>query len=655
MYQIFYIDIDEEITSVIDRLKKSKTTENFFVVSPRSLILQSIVSLKLLKREAAREKKQIAMVVNDKSAGAKVEKAGILVVPSLKEFEGGGEEVRENFSLTMETKDSNNNKYKKIMEQEKNDKKSRLQGIGSDDFYKSEEVEKPSVAPPEEILASKQDFERAKPKIEAFADQPVQGMDGAFSKNIADIKKDKQAFSYIPEKNFHEEAPFSPKPEIPKEYGPNRIGNMDPYKEKLVEGFFNPGPKSPEFPRKIDEPQKKAQENVPVSHGMRKVILGFVIICLLIASLVFGYLFLPKASVTVASKSEVKKFDLEAKGSTSRTKIETAELGIPAKVVEKELTISDSFESKGRKNSTSDTSQKAKGKVTIYNNYDNDSQQLVATTRLLSSEGKLFRLVKGVAVPGMKNGEPGSIEADVIADQPGDEYNISPTDFKIPGFEGSQKYEKFYAKSTSAMSGGGSSGSGSGGTAIVSQSDLDSAKKTEEAKLKEQLEEAVKSEMGTGYVFLSDASEKTISESSSTSRANEVASSFDYKASGKIKAIVFSEKDLRQLAGDIYNEANKEKSTSDYSLIKISYGASSADFGSGTLSLKANVEVPIDVNIDWDDFKKKLLGKNEEQIKEILKEYSQIEKINIDFWPEFMSQKIPQYEKRVELKIEKNQ
>ena len=107
MYQIFYIDIDEEITSVIDRLKKSKTTENFFVVSPRSLILQSIVSLKLLKREAAREKKQIAMVVNDKSAGAKIEKAGILVVPSLKEFEGG-EEIRENFSLTMDTKDSKN-------------------------------------------------------------------------------------------------------------------------------------------------------------------------------------------------------------------------------------------------------------------------------------------------------------------------------------------------------------------------------------------------------------------------------------------------------------------------------------------------------------------------------------------------------------------
>jgi hypothetical protein len=43
-----------------------------------------------------------------------------------------------------------------------------------------------------------------------------------------------------------------------------------------------------------------------------------------------------------------------------------------------------------------------------------------------------------------------------------------------------------------------------------------------------------------------------------------------------------------------------------------------------------------------------------EQIKEILKEYPQVEKINIDFWPKFMSQKIPQYEKRVILE-EKSQ
>ena len=52
MHQTFYIDIDEEISSVIDRLDKSVTTENYFVVPGRAIFLQSIVNLKLLKREA---------------------------------------------------------------------------------------------------------------------------------------------------------------------------------------------------------------------------------------------------------------------------------------------------------------------------------------------------------------------------------------------------------------------------------------------------------------------------------------------------------------------------------------------------------------------------------------------------------------------------
>jgi hypothetical protein len=199
------------------------------------------------------------------------------------------------------------------------------------------------------------------------------------------------------------------------------------------------------------------------------------------------------------------------------------------------------------------------------------------------------------------------------------------------------------------MSGGGSGGSG--GVTIISQSDLDNAKKEAESKIKDQLEEKVKNEIGSGNVLLSEASEKSILESSSSSRLNELASSFDYKVKGKIKAIVFSENDIKKLVGNIYNEANKEKTISDYSLIKISYGISSADLNSGTVDVKVNAEIPVNLNTDWNDLKKKLLGKNDEEIKEVLKEYPQVDKINIDFWPKFFSQKIPQYEKRVDIVV----
>jgi hypothetical protein len=653
MYQIFYIDIDEEITSVIDRLKKSKAAENFFVVSPRSLILQSVVSLKLLKREAAKEKKQIAIVVNDRDAGMKIEKAGILVLSSLKGLEGG-EEIKENFSSKMEIKDlDNKNKYKNVMEKEKNSKKTRLQKIGSENFYDEE----PET---EEIIASaKPKAKSSKPKKSAYLDSPAEPApkpEPPKPKNISDITRGKTAFSYAPEVGFNENISNSKPimPEIPKEYNLNKIADankMDPYKEKLVEGFFNPESKKTEnSDNQINRLKNEPEKSAPVSHKMRKVIFSFAVICLLAVLFAAAYLFLPKAMVAVSIREETKKFDLEIKGMASISEVIIKELSIPSRIVEKEDSMTNSFKATGKKASSSDASQKAKGKATIYNEYSKDSQQLVATTRFLSTSGKLFRLVKGVTVPGMSGSNPGTVEVDVIADQSGNEYNIEPTSFKIPGFEGTSKYDKFYAKSLSVMAGGGGAGS-SDGITVVSQSDLDSAKKESEEKIKDKLEEDVRGEIGSGGILLSDASEKSISESSSSVRANEVAGSFDYKIKGKIKAIVFSENDLKKIIGETYNESNKGKRISDYSVIKINYGASSADYSSGSISIKVNVEIPLKSSMNQDEFKKKLLGKNETEIKAILKEYPQIDKINIDFWPSFMSKKVPQYEKRVEIEV----
>lgn len=101
--------------------------------------------------------------------------------------------------------------------------------------------------------------------------------------------------------------------------------------------------------------------------------------------------------------------------------------------------------------------KKARGKVMIYNEYSSSHQTLVATTRLLSESGKIFRLVDDAIVPGFKktnNGiEAGTIQVDVIADGLGEEYIIGPSKFFIPGFKSinEEKYSKIYAKSEEAM------------------------------------------------------------------------------------------------------------------------------------------------------------------------------------------------------------
>ncbi len=91
--------------------------------------------------------------------------------------------------------------------------------------------------------------------------------------------------------------------------------------------------------------------------------------------------------------------------------------------------------------------QQATGTVTLINT-SSQAQPLVATTRLLSEEGVLFRLTDGETVPA--NGE---IQAAVYADEPGKAGEIGPTRFTIPGLNQTRQQE-VYAESSTAMTGG---------------------------------------------------------------------------------------------------------------------------------------------------------------------------------------------------------
>ncbi len=89
----------------------------------------------------------------------------------------------------------------------------------------------------------------------------------------------------------------------------------------------------------------------------------------------------------------------------------------------------------------------ATGTVTIVNNYS-ANQPLVATTRLLSTEGVLFRTAETVTVPA-----GGEVEVEVYADQAGSSGNIGPSKFEIVALWQGLK-DKIYATSATAMTGG---------------------------------------------------------------------------------------------------------------------------------------------------------------------------------------------------------
>lgn len=161
-----------------------------------------------------------------------------------------------------------------------------------------------------------------------------------------------------------------------------------------------------------------------------------------------------------------------------------------------------------------DGSERARGSVVIYNSFSGAPQALAIDTRLEGSNGKIYKTETKLTVPGMKNGVPGSIEVKVYASEPGEEYNAGPLDFKIFGFKGTPKYEKFYARSKGSMSGG---FTGSSYTVL----DEEKSKYLLELKnaLQEKLLTKAREQIPSGFILFKDAVSLSI-DSESTSFAS---------------------------------------------------------------------------------------------------------------------------------------
>lgn len=147
--------------------------------------------------------------------------------------------------------------------------------------------------------------------------------------------------------------------------------------------------------------------------------------------------------------------------------------------------------------------EKASGKIVVYNDYSSANQRLIKNTRFETPEGLVYRINESVVVPGQKSDGsskiPGSIEVTVYADEAGEKYNGGLTDFTIPGFKGDPRFDDFYARSKTEMTGG-----FNGPRKVVSVGDKQQAKEKIESGLREQLFNEAFSQKPEGYELYED-------------------------------------------------------------------------------------------------------------------------------------------------------
>jgi hypothetical protein len=145
-------------------------------------------------------------------------------------------------------------------------------------------------------------------------------------------------------------------------------------------------------------------------------------------------------------------------------------------------------------------SQRAKGTVLIYNTFNSTPQALSIDTRLEGSNGKLYKTETKTVVPGMSGGVPGSVEVKIYAAEVGAEYNSDPIDFKIFGFKGTTKYDKFYARSKGEIIGG-----FQGRSHVVSGIDKENGLNELQVLLREKLFKNATDQIPDGFILFKDA------------------------------------------------------------------------------------------------------------------------------------------------------
>lgn len=654
--KIIHIEPNEEITSVVNRLIEADDIEIVLAVPTGARIFRDLINIKLLKREADALSKRVSILTGDESGRLHAQKAGVALYDESEvspEIESRQEEYGEQIDDRKFFKELRESRQLGEYEARKNiilSAESGSAGDGEnesdDEFTRLFEMNSPSgavVVPPaakqkhsagggrvrqqrlaDIILSAPTRVERGEPsaapvsrlKEKLSAVRPAESSQGGISGEIILKPRAKKE-----EKISYETArpPFA-----------ERYGEARPFGKKI-------------FPEeKIFIPSKFSYALNFLSSRIFTVLIA---VAALVA-LTTLYVILPSAEIDVILKKEAKSFSFPVKIDQSSSQVDSRKNSIPGQLIQIEKTLEREFISTGRQQIV----EKAKGTVAIFNAYSSSSQALVATTRFQSSDGKIFRIQKSIVVPGAKieDGKivPASIDAEIAAEEAGEEYNIGTADFTIPGFKGTPKYSSFYAKSKTPIAGG-----FRGEAKVVTADDAENSRKAMIDEISDNLNAELRAKAPSELELIPEAIKIQIIESASTPLAGQRAEKFNYKVKAKAFALLFSEKDLNKLLDEKIDEkleAGRERMAETR---KIEYKDFKLFAERGTLEANLSVDETAVFSADKENLAQNFLGKNEVEIRDYLSTQTAVESAKVSFWP-FWVKSVPKSSEKLKLSVQ---
>lgn len=371
--------------------------------------------------------------------------------------------------------------------------------------------------------------------------------------------------------------------------------------------------------------------------------LAFGIVAVLLVGGFLAGTALRRADITLAREAARWQFQETVVADKDATGIDLETARIPGQRLSERKNVSLEFAATGKRAEE----RRARGTIIIYNAFGSQAQPLVARTRFVAPDGKVFRLTRATTVPGAKvvSGKvvPSSIEAEVAADAPGPAYNVGPVSkLTIPGFAGTPKFDGFYADSKSAMRGG-----ASGEVAYPTEEDIAKARAAARRTIEDALRTLVLAQVPEGLTIPKPAARFSLVKEEVDPEVTE-AGKFSVFVEGELAAVAYREEDLRELLrGRMQQELGAE-----FEVVEDTLAIREAEvtLEGGTLRLPVAYEGTVARAVDLPALKRAIAGKREDELKRILFRTPGLASARVSLWP-FWVRTVPDPE-RIELKLE---
>jgi hypothetical protein len=651
--EIFYLEADEEVTRVVNRIRKSESDSLIFVIPRGGTIGHSLINLKLIKRSAREHKKAFGFVTSDSITQNLSKQQDIPFFGKVSDAE------KADFSKLVEEAESfvavagmkvkhykryDLNKHEEIdatsdetpaeeaFVDDKSDIDSDVEDIepsegNTDDSEQVEDEMEPEEEPEAVEDAEEAGFHREKIVQKENKVQETNKKHKPIEKKVI-VNAEEAA-----EEDFGEVEMAEP---VDEDYESNQEEKVDDSPQNMV------------IERKVNDGDShmKSENSARKKRGWKVV--AIVVSALVLVLAAAAYYVVPKSTVSITVETVEQTKDFAATISSNDDAIDLTKTIIPGHYVSLESEQTKSFTATGQK----DVGAKATGKVTISNTVSTSAQAIPATLKIVAANGKNFVLQKGVMVPAatLKNcqmvsgaikcdTEAGVIEADVVAVENGDSYNIGPSQFTVG---------KLTAESKAAFTGGLTKVE-----TFVTEEDIAKASAATNKEILDKLNTDFAANIAaSGYTVCEKCQGNTIVAGSSDQAANAVASTFNYRMKVKVFALGFDEKDMKKYAGDLVESGlQKDEAVVNAEGAELTYKVGEVKIDEGTMAVAGTIKAKVGKKLDIAVIRSNTKNKSVSAAESYIKGLPGVKVSTISVSPAFLKM-MPINDKNIEVKFD---